>query len=38
MPTTKRDAALAIMANTGIMKSNYHPPIVRLLWHELPGA
>ncbi len=30
--TTRRDAALALMANTGILKSNYYPPIVRLLW------
>lgn len=32
MTTTKRDAALAIMARTGIWESNYYPPIVRLLW------
>jgi hypothetical protein len=32
MTTTKRDAALAIMARTGIWKSHYYPPIVRLLW------
>lgn len=32
MPTTKRDTALAIMAKTGILESNYYPPIVRLLW------
>ncbi|GAB2852032.1 hypothetical protein GCM10027277_20470 [Pseudoduganella ginsengisoli] len=32
MTITKRDAALAIMAKTGIMKSNYYPPILRLLW------
>lgn len=32
MSITKRDAALAIMAQTGIWESNYYPPIVRLLW------
>lgn len=32
MTTTKRDAALAIMARTGIWESNYYPPILRLLW------
>lgn len=32
MTTARRDAALAIMAKTGILKSNYYPPIVHLLW------
>lgn len=32
MTIAKRDAALAIMAKTGILKSNYYPPIVDLLW------
>lgn len=29
---TKRAAALALLAQTGIWRSNYEPPLLRLLW------
>ena len=28
----KRDAALAILAKSGIWESNYRPPLLRMLW------
>ena len=28
----KRDAALKLLASTGMRRSNYAPPLVRLLW------
>ena len=28
----KRDAALKLLASTGIWRSNYAPPLLRLLW------
>lgn len=28
----KRDAALTLLAKTGMWRSNYEPPILRLMW------
>ena len=31
-PSTRRDAALALLARTGIRSNNYAPPALKLLW------
>jgi hypothetical protein len=35
---TRRTKALAILADTGMWRSNYEPPYLRLLWRTLPLA